>query len=71
MRWVIDTQINPLRFEEKVAVVRSLLKGFPSPGEGYVQRRPEELASDYYELLVELMKRLTSYVPTYFRVESG
>jgi len=70
VRWVIDSYVDPLSFDQKVALVRSLLKRYPSPGDGFMQKRPEELAADYKALIVELMKRLKTYVPTYYRVEA-
>ncbi|MHC4503439.1 MAG: hypothetical protein ACYTFI_09050 [Planctomycetota bacterium] len=69
VRWVIDTYIDPLDFDQKVAVVRSLLKRYASPGDTFVQKKPEELAVDYKALIVELVKRLKTFVPTYYRVK--
>ena len=69
VRWVIDTYIDPLNFDQKVAVVRSLLKRSPSPGDSFAPKKPEELAVDYKALIVELVKRLRTFVPTYYRVK--
>ena len=65
MRWVIDTYIDPLDFDKKVALVRSLQKTYPVP-DGYAGKRPEELTSNHYALVMDLVQRMKSYIPAYY-----
>ncbi len=71
IRCVIDKHINPLDFSQKVALVRSLQKRFPAPGGTYVQKKPEELASNHYALIIDLARRLRNYAPTYYSVKGS
>ncbi len=45
--------------------MRSLQKTYPVP-EGYAWKRPEELASNHYALVMDLVQRPKSYIPTYY-----
>jgi hypothetical protein len=57
IRYVIDTNIDPLDFDQKVAVVRELQEYF-NCGNGYPKTSPEELAANHYALFFSLVQHL-------------
>jgi hypothetical protein len=65
---IIDNYINPVSFEQRVALVRSIMKEFPAPGE-YDKKTPEELANNYYALVTGLVQRMMSEIPLYLHLK--
>ena len=58
IRFVIDTHIDPLDFDQKVAVVRELLETYYIPWSVYDRVSPEELATNHYAILFSLVQHL-------------
>ncbi len=67
VKYVVDKLVNPVDFGQKVALVRAIRKTYRLPIEGYDQKSPEELASNHYAVVMDLMQQQQRNVPTYAR----
>ena len=65
VRYVVDKLVNPVDFKQKVALVKAIRKTYRLPVDGYQKKPAEELASNHYAIVMDLMKQLQHSVPAY------